>query len=140
MVERIPNREALIELYRWAKGEEAKRETGLLSEWDQVEWLGYRLDSDGNRCGTVCCLAGKAVIDAGAVPYGKGTLATNARTMLYSTVELNGWEMVPVPVVAAKILGLTPEWANLLFYSTLTLSGVREVMSAILGEEVDALA
>jgi hypothetical protein len=137
---RTPNRAALIRLYQWAKAEDAKRQAGEPSEWDQVEWIGYRLDSDGNHCGTVCCLAGKAVVDAGAVPYGNGEWELHAMTVCFGAVVLDGRTVARVPDLAAEILGLTAAWADLLFFGSLTLDGVRSVMNEILGEDVESLA
>ena len=137
---RIPNRVALIRLYRWAKTEDAKRQRGLPSEWDQVEWIGYRLDEDCNHCGTVCCLAGKTVMDAGAAPYGHGQLVTSAMTVFFGAVELEDQTVVEqVPLLAARILGLDPESAEELFFEAHDMAEVRASISAILGGDVEAL-
>ena len=137
---RMPNRAALIRLYRWSQTEDAKRQRGLPSEWDQVEWIGYRLNKDGNHCGTVCCLAGKTVMDAGAAPYGHGQLVTSAMTVFFGAVEFEDHAVAEqVPLLAARILGLDPESAQELFFDSDDLAQVRASISAILGDDVDAL-
>lgn len=70
----MPNTERLLDLGRWAIAEDAKRQAGLPSEWDQESW--FRKTS----CGTAACMAGKVVLDDGGVPSindsGYGWLAT----------------------------------------------------------------
>jgi len=52
--------EELIKLYAWAWSQDILRRAGLPSEWDQGTWATDRLG-----CGTSCCIAGKAFLDAG---------------------------------------------------------------------------
>lgn len=61
-----PEREVNVPLLRktleWATAEHHKLRLGLPSQWDQGVWM------DRQSCGTVCCLAGKAALEAGWIP------------------------------------------------------------------------
>lgn len=50
----------LEELLLWASDQYAEQLAGRPSEWDQSVWV-----APDDTCGTVCCLAGKAVLAAG---------------------------------------------------------------------------
>lgn len=59
----------LIELAEWVGVQEARRELGLASEWDQNVWLTRKGELvPVNGCGTAACLAGRAALAAGWVP------------------------------------------------------------------------
>lgn len=66
----MPNIEKLDELVAWATMEDVKRRAGLASEWDQGLFVSVTPAPDQvlAHCGTACCMAGKTVIDAGAMP------------------------------------------------------------------------
>lgn len=90
-------------------------------EWDQSVWA--RKD-----CGTAYCVAGHAVIRAGAtIVWGTGTQA--------SFCDLNG-RQGPIDVIAQELLGLSDFDAEALFAAENEIADLRMILGDIASGEI----
>ncbi len=120
------NREALIKVLAWATAEDVKRQHGLPSEWDQDHW--FRQQS----CGTTCCIAGKAALNAGAQPGPWRPLGGDGRGQRTGYVKLPDGRKSLVPDYAREVLGLTEREASLLFSAANNLASITTVITDVL--------
>lgn len=129
------DRDKLIEVVKWAAGEDAKQKLGLPSEWEQGYWLSYRGEGTGiganGFCGTACCIAGKVALDDGWRPPPE---LSAWRGNVGATVIKND-EVRSVGPLAREILGLTENQADRLFSGDNTYEDVIRIAREILGVE-----
>lgn len=111
--------------YEWVKEQHALWLDDKPSEWSQGTWI----QRAHTACGTVCCVAGKTLLDHG-YEYG----GPDYRYTL-DFYDENGAIVSPART-AAGILGLNYMQAGLLFDGDNTFETVREVCSALVGEEL----
>lgn len=131
--------EHLHRLLDWAEVEDEKRQRGEFSEWDQhvwVNWILYDPDPEitdsSNYCGTVCCLAGKVAVDAGAVSL-DGYIESGPMVALPTE---DGEQLVTdVSHFARQRLDLTKGQGAALFDSANDLQALREIVAMIAAGE-----
>lgn len=129
----------LVELAAWAASEDAKRQLGLPSEWDQSGWLTRRADLD---CGTACCIAGKVTLEDGGVPVmhlGAGSWTdrwlTDVREGTSATyVQFPSGRRVTAEDYAQEALGLTDRQAMLLFNGDNELDDIIRVVAELIAD------
>jgi hypothetical protein len=139
-----PNRQRLIKLVTWAAGENAKKQLGLPSEWDQGYWVTRddRVQFAVDGCGTACCLGGKVAIEDGGVPVRDevGDWATFDDGITTGNVvfpDVDPEEMVSVSEYARDALGLTDGQASQLFAGSNSYEDVLRIVGELLAPEDD---
>jgi hypothetical protein len=70
----------------------------------------------GERCGTVCCVAGAACVTEGIDPAAVFSSNPHPHFQLFSVPSISVRHADTVPGLARIILGLTPDEAVMLFY------------------------
>lgn len=94
----------LDHLLAWATEEDAKKRRGEPSQWDQGIYL-----ERNSSCGTVCCIAGKVVLEDGVLLRWSADCGDYAR----------------------KALGLSEDQASALFFPTNNLEMLRGIVAGI---------
>jgi len=122
-----PDIARLEHLLEWATEEQAKRERGEPSEWNQGVYIVDRTLANGTRrvtdCDTVCCIAGKVALEDGRriiwAEHGYG-----------SYVRVRG-SKVAIDDYAEQELRLTSSQAFVLFHAENNLEALRKIIDAI---------
>lgn len=125
-----PNRERLIALTLWAAGEQIKQKMGLPSEWDQADWLTRSRQADS--CGTVCCLAGRVVLEDGGAPAGDDGQWADATEGYATGLAIVNGQTVNVEEYAQHALGLNDSQAARLFSISNDLDDVIHIVGDLL--------
>lgn len=111
------NREVLIEAVNWAIAENEKRARGEKSDWDQTEWI----------CGSVCCIAGHVVLNAGMKQVGMfGCYVSDADDLIVKT-----------PTAACELIapGENPNFCESLFDGSNKIEDIKRIANQLLGED-----
>lgn len=126
----------LLGLLAWAEGEAEKQAAGQPSEWDQTVYLMRYVNglAPQSRCGTVCCLAGKVVLEDEAPVRWTGSRSVEHG---YVTLEFPGEDHDRVYEYARGALGLTHPQATVLFAPDNDLASLRALVAAITEGEGD---
>jgi hypothetical protein len=119
----MADNEKLLELKAWVRREWEKRLAGQPSEWNQGTWIAVK------SCGTVCCVAGKAALNAGWIPDPDAT----------SWVHLpdDPHNSRPVEEVSDEVLGLTPQESFELYRGSNSVEDVERLIDLIVAGEFD---
>src|SRR3982750_3292224 len=119
----MPNIDELIDLREGARDQDKLQKAGLPSEWSQSDWL---LQNQWT-CGTACCIAGKAVLDAGAQPIWEDSWD---RTDL---VKFNG-KKETVRTLAREFLHITINQAEALFSASNKFLIIEYIIDSIIAD------
>lgn len=147
-----PNVLRLIHLAEWVGSQQARKDLGIPSEWDQENWLTWLNGEllEFSPCGTAACIAGKTALEDGGIPFAStwdynasanwgsipvGPLAEAEVGETGAFIQFGDDPPVEVNVYAQQALGLNDDEADALFDENNDYDRVIQVVRSILDDD-----